>query len=57
MALVDAAVVVGDVEDADGEVLQVLAPVPEQTALERPVHLRQAVVLEPVDLRGGDGRV
>lgn len=55
VALVDPAVVVRDVDDAKGEVLQVLAPVPEQTALERPIHLGEVVILEPVYLRGRDG--
>lgn len=33
VALVDTAVVIGDFDDSNGEVLQVLAPIPAQTAL------------------------
>lgn len=55
VALVDPAVVVGDVEDSDGEVLQVPAPVPRQTAFKRSIHLSRVVILEPVNLKGGDG--
>lgn len=33
VALVDTAVVIGDFGDSNGEVLQVLAPIPPQTAL------------------------
>lgn len=51
VALVDAAVIEGDVEDPDGQVLQVLAPVPQQTAFKRSVHLGTVVILEPVYLR------
>lgn len=55
VALVDPAVIVGNVEDSDGEVLQVLAPVPEQTASKRSIQLGRVVILEPVNLKGGDG--
>lgn len=54
VALVDPAVVEGDVEDSDGEVLQVLAPIPEQTAFKRPIQLGKVVILEPENLKGRD---
>lgn len=51
VALVDAAVIEGDVEDPNGQVLQVLAPAPQKTAFKRSVHLGAVVILEPVYLR------
>lgn len=52
MALVHAAVIVRDVENADGDVLQVLAAIPAEAAFERAVQVGRAVVLILVNLRG-----
>lgn len=55
VALVDPAVIVLDFVDPNGQVLQVLGPIPEQTAFKRSIHLNKVVILEPVYLkvRGG----
>lgn len=50
MALVHPAVVVGDVDDPDGDVLQILAPIPEDTALKWAVQFNRSVILKPVYL-------
>lgn len=45
MALVDTAVVIGDFGDSNGEVLQVLAPIPLQTALQWSVQFNRSFIL------------
>lgn len=52
MALVHAAVVVRDIENSDGDVLQVLAAVPGEATLEGAVQLGRTLVHKLVDLGG-----
>lgn len=56
VALVHAAVVVRDVENSDGDVLQVLAAVPAEAAFEGAVQVGRAVVLILVYLGGGGNK-
>lgn len=56
MALVHAAVIVRDIENSDGDVLQILAAVPAEAAFERAVQVGRAVVLELVNLGGENKR-
>lgn len=45
MALIDAAVIIGDVDDLNGDILQVLAPIPGQTALKWSIQFNWSVIL------------
>lgn len=54
VALVDPAVIIRDIDDPNGQVLQVLAPIPEQTAFKRSIHLNKVVILKPVYLKVRD---
>lgn len=55
VALVDPAVIVLDFFDPNGQVLQVLGPIPEQTAFKWSIHLNKVVILESVYLKVRDG--
>lgn len=45
VALIDTAVIIGDIDDLNGDVLQVLAPIPGQTALKRSIYINRLVIL------------
>ena len=45
MALEFAAVVVGDVDELNGDILQVLAPIPDQTALKWSVKINWSAII------------
>lgn len=54
MALVHAAVIVRDIENSDGDVLQILTAVPAEAAFERAVQVGRVVILKLVNLGGGE---
>lgn len=56
MALIHAAVIVRDIKNSDGDVLQILAAVPAEAAFERAVQVGRAVVLKLVNL-GGEKKI